>query len=169
MYAADAMRPRIVLAVLLPLAACGRAGPSGGVRYAVVERVTVEQLDLDRRWDGAVWARPGAPDVYVDVKAQGRRGYVTNEVRPVWRSGVHEDLGRGDLPLVLQADSAARVALRDTVWLNVADRDNVGDDRLFTTGDFTFADHAGGAVRGDTAALTFGDGLSRVRVTVRWE
>ena len=163
------MRPRIALAVLLSLAACGRAGPPGGVRYAVVERVTVERLDLDRRWDGAVWARAGAPDVYVDLKAQGQRGYVTSEVRPVWRSGVREDLGRGDLPLVLRADSAARVALRDTVWLNVSDRDNVGDDLLFTTGDFTFAAHADGAVRGDTAALAFGDGLASVRVTVRWE
>ena len=167
MYVPDSMRRPAALAVLLPLAACG--DPPGGVRHAVVEAVTVERLDLDRRWDGALWEGVNGPDVYVDVKAQGRRGYVTNEVRPVWRSAVHEDFDGGRLPLTVRADSAAPVALRDTVWLNVADRDNVGDDLLFTTGDFTFADHAAGAAPGDTATVAFGDGRSAVRVTVRWE
>lgn len=163
------MRRLTALVVPLLLAACGGGGSPGGVRYAVVEGVTVERLDLGRRWDGAVWADGGAPDVYVDVKAQGHRGYFLTEVVPVFRSGVAEDLTPGRLPLVVRADSAVRVALPDTVWLNVADRDNLGDDLLFTTGDFTFGDHAAGAAPGDTTAIPFGDARSRVRLTVRWE
>lgn len=163
------MRPPIALVVLLVLAACARDGAPGGVRYAVVEGVTVERLDLDRRWDGAVWADGGAPDVYVDVKAQGHRGVFLTEVVPVFRSETVEDLGPEALPLVVRADSAVRVALRDTVWVNVADRDNVGDDRLFTTGDFTFADFADGAAPGDSTVIPFRDARSAVRLTVRWE
>jgi hypothetical protein len=156
------MRP-LALPVLLLLAGCDLLAPAR-VEHAAVTAVTVERLPLDARWDGGLHG-PNPPDVYVDVYADGS----ALSFSPAYRSPVAEDAGPDDLPLAYALDRPLRVPLDQPVHINVADYDGLGDDLMFTTGAFTFADRYDGAERGETQTLVFRDSLSTVRVVVRWE
>jgi hypothetical protein len=163
-------RPAL-LCVLLGAALAGcSASPAPTVVQAVVTGVTVEALPLDRQWDGAVSTDP--PDVYVDLTVLGGDGPLAFDETFV-RTAVAENATAADLPLRLAVGETAQpLPLRTPLRLSVADRDMGGldtDDELFHDGPFRLAARVADARPGDTRALVFGDGETRVRVAVRWE
>ena len=150
--------PLVTAAVAASLSGCGLFGP-GDADAAVVTEVRVESLDLARDWDG-----PGnRPDVYVDL----RTGVGLTDLTPRWRSQVVQDVER--LPLAVRPDDGVTLRLDEELRINVADEDLVGDDEMFTTGPFTFADRYDGQPPGDTDRLAFETDQGRVVVQVRWE
>ncbi len=156
--------PRLALALLVALAACG---PSDGARQAVIESATVTRLPLDRPWDSPT--RSDFPDVYVDVRTT-ERGLFAPYSRSVFRTDVRENVD-GDLPITLgpRADQDGRARLRDSLWLDVSDSDNVGDDLMFTSGRFALRDYARGQRAGTTRTIRFADDVAEVSIVVRWE
>ena len=133
--------------------------------------MTVERLDLDRRWDGDLFAR-NPPDVYVDVKSYSdRRSGTFGFQLPDYRSAVLENIEAGQLPLTVRplGDEAPRIALGDSMWINVSDRDGALDDLMLTSGTFLLGDRYDGAEAGDYATFRFEDEGGAMRVTVRWD
>lgn len=162
--------PSRLLALVAACLAAGCAGQSRDpITRAVVTAVTVEALPLDQDWDGTV--SPGAPDVYVDVvdgAPPGPLGYRSVLVRTT----VREDVGRDALPLALAVGTSTPLAVRAPLRIVVADRDSGGlddDDDLFVTEIAGLASRIGDARAGDETVLRFGDGRTRVVLTVRWE
>ena len=153
------MRPLAVLVLLVCWGGCERFK---GVERVVITDVRVADLDLNRPWDSV--SATDLPDVYVDLRS-ARTGL--GSLTPIWRSGVVENASR--LPLGWQPDREVAVWFGHTVRLDVADRDQVGDDRMFTTGAFRFDDRYGGQARGDSTRLAFETGDGRLVLTVRWE
>ncbi|WP_420454491.1 hypothetical protein [Rubrivirga sp.] len=156
--------PRLALVLLVLLAACG---PPDRARQAVIESATVTRLPLDRPWDSPT--RSDWPDVYVDVRTTERR-LLAPYTRSVFRTDVRENVS-GDLPITFgpRADQDGRAGLRDSLWLDVSDSDNVGDDLMFTSGTFALRDYARGQRAGTTQTIRFSDDDSEVSIVVRWE
>ena len=156
---------RLVFFLFLALAACDL--PTGSARHAVIESATVTRLPLDRPWDSPT--RSDWPDVYVDVRTT-ERGLLAPYSRSVFRTDVRENV-RGGLPITFgpRADQDGRAGLRDSLWLDVSDSDNVGDDRMFTSGTFALRDYADRPRAGTTQTIRFSDDESEVSISVRWE
>lgn len=139
------------------------------ITRAVVTRATVTALQLDQDWDGTI--SPGAPDVYVDVvdgAPPGPMGYRSVLVR----TSVHENVRAADLPLALPVGTSTPLAVRAPLRIVVADRDSGGlddDDDMFVTEISALASRIGDASAGDSTDLRFGNGRTRVVITVRWE
>ena len=147
-----------------------RGAEAPAVTRAVVVGVAAEALPLDADWDGAV--APNPPDVYVDLNQADPPGtFAFNG--PLVRTAVVENVTASQLPLRLDPNpDGAAIPLQQPVRLVVGDRDQGGlddDDRMFTGPVFRFASRVGAAAPGDTTDLAFGDGRTRVTVTVRWE
>ncbi len=157
--------PRFALVLLVLLAACDRPN---GARRAVIESATVTRLPLDRPWDSPT--RSDFPDVYVDVRTTERR-LLAPYTRSVFRTDVQENVRGDHLPITFgpRADQDGRAGLRDSLWLDVSDSDNVGDDLMFTSGTFALRDSARGQRAGTTQTLRFSDDDSEVSIVVRWE
>ena len=155
-----------LFALALTLSACELFGP-GHVRRAVVTSVRVDRLDIDAPWDRSVLSPGDLPDVYVDVKGLPSSAFdVTGGL--VYRSEIAENLDR--LPLtVYVGDEAAAFDLADSVRVDVVDRDGAGDDLMFTTGRFTFADHYAGEAPGTPGQVEVASEAGRVVLGVRWE
>ena len=155
------MRALALLSVLA-LPGCSLFG-LGAVETAVVTGVEVEALDLDGPWDGPI---PGdRPDVYLDLSAD--EGGILS-LFSLWRSDTVENAAR--LPLAFQAPPDKAILLDWVVQFDLADADAIGgDDLMFTTGPFTFADHYDGQSKGDTGRLAFDTDDGRIVVSVRWE
>lgn len=164
-------RPAAVL-----LLAAGAAGASGcgppareAVTGAVVTGVVVERLPLETAWDGSV--SPNPPDIYVDVAdgaLPGPLGYRS----VLARTHVAENVTPGALPLRLPMSSSTPLTVRAPLRIVVADHDSGGfddDDDLFVAEIASLASRVGDAAAGDTTALRFGDGETRLRVSVRWQ
>lgn len=164
-------RPAAVL-----LLAAGAAGASGcgppareAVTGAVVTGVVVERLPLETAWDGSV--SPNPPDIYVDVAdgaLPGPLGYRS----VLARTHVAENVTAGALPLRLPMSSSTPLTVRAPLRIVVADHDSGGfddDDDLFVAEIASLASRVGDAAAGDTTALRFGDGETRLRVSVRWQ
>lgn len=151
------------------LLGCDAFGPPS-VRYGVVTSVTVERLDLDRRWDGDLFSR-NPPDVYVDVKSvSGRPGDTFASAFPKYRSTVIENVEPGRLPWTVRTeDEAPRISLSDSMWVNVSDRDGSFDDLMYTSGTFRLGDRYDGAEAGTYATFRFEGDDGALRVTVRWD
>ncbi len=160
-------RPAALLAVCLA-AGCSGQGREPVTR-AVVTAVTVEALPLDQDWDGSI--SPGPPDVYVDVvdgAPPGPLGYRSVLVRTT----VRENVRAAELPLTLPVGTSTPLSVRAPLRIVVADRDSGGfddDDDLFVTEVSALVSRIGDARAGDSTPLRFGDGRTRVVLTVRWE
>ena len=152
----------LALVSVLALSGCSLFGLSP-VETAVVTGVEVERLDLDKPWDGPV---PGdRPDVYLDLTTKGE-GLL--DLFSVWRSDVVENAR--SLPLAFQAPEDKAVPLGWAVQFDLADDDAIGgDDLMFSTGLFSFADRYDGQGKGDTDRLAFETDDGRIVVSVRWE
>lgn len=153
------MRALLLLTFLLTLPACDFLGPQG-VQSASIQRVVVEDLDLDQPWDNPL--TNDLPDIYVDVNDD--RGAIFT---PDFRSDVRENVEA--LPLTFPVTGEYSVPLDATVRLSVADRDFAGDDRMFSSGPFTFGERYTGQDIGETTSLMFENEQGRVWIFVRWE
>ncbi|MEM1115992.1 MAG: hypothetical protein AAF594_18465 [Bacteroidota bacterium] len=160
------MRSLLLVSSLFAIAGCDALGISS-VGHGVVTRITVDRLDLERRWDGDLFSR-NPPDVYVDVKSESQSGYFS--ASPVYRSLVTNDIEAGQLPLTVRPrDGDVRIALDDPMWINVSDRDGTLDDLMVTSGPFRLGDVYGGEEAGEHKTVRFEGDAGAIRVTVRWD
>ena len=153
------MRALLLVTFLLALPACDFLGPQG-VQSASIQRVLVEELDLDQPWDNPL--TNDLPDVYVDINDEG--GAIFS---PEFRSDVQENVDA--LPLTFAASGEYAVPLDAMARLSVADRDFAGDDEMFSSGPFTFGERYTGQEIGETTSLKFENEEGRVWIFVRWE
>ncbi|HEX8299574.1 MAG TPA: hypothetical protein VF594_10490 [Rubricoccaceae bacterium] len=158
-------------AALLFLCASVGCGPPTreAVAHAVVTGVVVERLPLETAWDGSL--SPNPPDIYVDVvdgAPPGPLGYRSVLVR----TRVAENVRPDTLPVTLSVSSSVPLSVRAPLRIVVADHDSGGfddDDDLFVTEIAALASRVGDAAAGDSTSLRFGDGDTRIRVSVRWQ